>query len=742
MITLYKPTETDFTHNGIGILDDNIYDAVIEEELNGLYVLSFKYPLFAPHGLEIGGQCLIKAPTPDGNQLFRVARPAPSMGELNVFCYHVFYDLVDNLIEDTFIQEKGGQAALQQMKERMQYSTNFNFISDISTIASSRLVGKNPVEAILDNSQDNSFLSRWGGELKRDNFTVHMLRERGRDRGVVIQHKKDLLGYESDVDWTNVITRMMPKGFDGLLLPEKYVESYNASKYIKPKIRVVEFDHIKAAVGDYADDEDAVPLPQAYQMLRDAAKKMYDEQHVDFPKATYKVEFQELSQTEEYKDLAVLQRVYMGDTVTVIHEEDGFEIEAKVNHYKYDPINEEYIELTLGNFKESFVDITGRVDNVENNFNDIRDSVNGIKNNVKGMEKSILEQARENATNLINSGFGGHVRIYPERILIMDTADERTAKKVWQWNINGFGYSSTGINGPYNTAITMDGRIVADFITTGTLNGNLVRGGEIVGSTIRTDNGSTYVNLQKQFIRLMESNKNRLFIGYYNRSSDNQIQPTILMHDDIDTNTFKDGTLAMSQFPNTAKTVWNGSVGIVKGKETDGTAHYASRINFDTSGDFVVNNDRNAIMNSKQGFTVNSDGQFTTDTFRTRIESTDNIDVISGGKLWMGSDLSTNIVAGQNTVITSGVGISQYANGGSYWVESQNGTTFTVKNPTSSFWVDAPKAVFKCGLTANGINVYDNWVDSTGSIRYMNGAKGWGFYGHIGSPGWAYFTLS
>ncbi len=264
-----------------------------------------------------------------------------------------------------------------------------------------------------------------------------MLRERGKDRGVVIQHKKDLLGYEGDVDWQGVITRMMPKGFDGLLLPEKYVESYNASKYIKPKIRVVEFEHIKAAIGDYADDEDAVPLPQAYEMLRNAAKKMYDEQHVDYPKATYKVEFQELSQTEEYKDLAVLQRVYMGDTVTVIHEEDGFEIEAKVNHYKYDPIYEEYIELTLGNFKESFVDITGRVDNVENNFNDIRNSVNGIKNNVKGMEKSILEQARENATNLINSGFGGHVRIYPERILIMDTADERTAKKSvameYQW---------------------------------------------------------------------------------------------------------------------------------------------------------------------------------------------------------------------------------------------------------------------------------------------------------------------
>ncbi|WP_256859844.1 phage tail spike protein [Bacillus cereus] len=663
MITLYKPTETDFTHNGIGILDDNIYDAVVEEELNGLYVLSFKYPLFAPHGLEIGGQCLIKAPTPDGDQLFRVARPAPSMGELHVFCYHVFYDLVDNLIEDTFIQEKDGQAALQQMKDRMQYSTNLNFISDISTIASSRLVGKNPVEAILDNSQDNSFLSRWGGELKRDNFTVHMLRERGRDRGVVIQHKKDLLGYESDVDWTNVITRMMPKGFDGLLLPEKYVESYNASKYIKPKIRVVEFDHIKAAVGDYADDEDAVPLPQAYQMLRDEAKKMYDEQFVDFPKATYKVEFQELSQTEEYKDLAVLQRVYMGDTVTVIHEEDGFEIEAKVNHYKYDPINEEYIELTLGNYKESFADITGRVDNIENNVNN--------------MESSILEQARENATNLINSGFGGHVRIYPERILIMDTNSEMTAKKVWQWNINGFGYSSTGINGPYNTAITMDGRIVADFITAGTLNGNLVRGGEIVGSTIRTDNGINYVHIQKQFIRLMESNLVRVYLGYYTNSV-NQLQPTIVLGGDAG---FQDGSVVLSQQPT------QGFLGIINGKDINGDPDFASSISFRKTG--VTTLKSKSLMSFE-----------------------------------------------------SNAGLSATISNGAYWVEVDKGVSFNVTDPSNSFWVNAPKAVFKCQVSTDGINIAGGGPDALGTIKYMNGSKGWGAYLHIGTSGWAFINIS
>lgn len=472
LITLYKPNETDFTHNGIGILDNNIYEAEIEEILNGVYTLRFKYPLFAPHGLEIDGQYLIKAPTPDGDQLFRVANPHPTNGEVQVFCYHIFYDLVDNFIEDTNIVGKTGFGALDQVKGALQYPTKFDFYSDIGIMANARLVRKNPVEFLLDNGQDNSFLNRWGGELQRDNFNVRMLARRGKDRGVVIQHKKDLLGYEADVDWQSAITKIMPQGANELLLPEKYVTSPLVDKYVNPKIRKIDFPEVKAKIGDAANDDDALPLPDALNKLRALAVAMFNNQHVDQPLATYKIKFQELSQTEEYKDLAVLQRVYMGDTVTVQHLEEGIDVKAKVVSYKYDPLNDEYTDITLGNYKESFTNVANKVDRIQDNLD--------------GLETSFLEKAKDRATDLINSGFGGHVRIYPERILIMDTEKESTAKKVWQWNINGLGYSSTGINGPYGLAMTMDGSIVADFITTGKLNAAMVQVGfNEYGNTIK-----------------------------------------------------------------------------------------------------------------------------------------------------------------------------------------------------------------------------------------------------------------
>ncbi|MGM1412809.1 phage tail spike protein [Bacillus cereus group sp. BceL300] len=591
MITLYKPNETDFTNNGIGALDKNIYNTTVEEELNGLFLFSFSYPLFAPHGLEIEGMSIIKVPTPDGEQLFRVAAPKVSMGEITAQCYHIFYDLTENLIEDIFAETTNGNGAMNRMSAGCQYKHPFQFYSDVPKIASARIVRKNPVEALLDSSQDNSFVNRWGGELKRDNFDVKMLQNRGMDRGVVIRHKKDLLGYEGNVDWKSPITRIMPQGFDGLFLPEKYVDSPLINKYPHPKIKVVEFKHIKAAIGENADDEDAVPLEEAYRLLRQAAKDMFAIQKVDQPKANYNVKFQELSQTEEYKDYKHLQSVYMADTVTVEHQEDGIDIKAKVIAYKYDPIKKEYLDITIGNFKESFTDVSGRVDLVQEELSN--------------MPGSILDAAKANATSLINSGFGGHVRIYPDRILIMDTKDEKSAKKVWQWNLNGLGYSSTGVNGPYGTAITSDGRIVADFITAGTLSGNLVQGGEITGATLRTSDSVNYVNISKQFIRLYESSRTRVFVGYY-KNSRNEIQPTLILGGDSDS-TGANGAIMVYQFSDTS--VKSGGIGITKGLDGNGYLNAAS-LYFSQTGNAMLDADKMIVLNAQTDMRFKVKDQF------------------------------------------------------------------------------------------------------------------------------------
>lgn len=102
-----------------------------------------------------------------------------------------------------------------------------------------------------------------------------------------------------------------------------------------------------------------------------------------------------------------------------------------------------------------------------------------------------MEIAIDNATSIITGNSGGYVILHsstgqkePDEILIMDTADIKTAQKVWRWNRNGLGYSSNGYNGPYSLAATSDGAIVADMITAGTFDGTLIKAGTVQAGSI------------------------------------------------------------------------------------------------------------------------------------------------------------------------------------------------------------------------------------------------------------------
>lgn len=389
MITLFTPYETDFSHNGIGNLDYHIIDPVVEEELNGLYKFTFRYPLFAPHGLEIEGQSILRVPVPGmDDQLFRVYRPVKSMGYITVSCYHIFYDLSDNFIEDTNIVEKDGQGAIQQLGGATQFGHNFRFFSDIQTVANARMVRRNPVAALLDDELSNSFVSRWGGELIRNNFDVRMNRSAGSDRGFTVKDRKNLIGYEADVDISTVITRIMPQGFDGLFLPEKYIDSPLIGNYETPKIRKIDYNDIKAAIGEYSNDEDAIPLDDAYAELRRLANEEYSIHKVDVPTVQYKVNFVTLEQTEEYKDLEDLQNLKMGDMVTVDHEADDFQVTAKLVRYKYDPIAKRYLLAELGSIH----------DGISNKFTDI----NKINRKVDEIaERTLIIQSTADGKNTI-----------------------------------------------------------------------------------------------------------------------------------------------------------------------------------------------------------------------------------------------------------------------------------------------------------------------------------------------------
>lgn len=122
------------------------------------------------------------------------------------------------------------------------------------------------------------------------------------------------------------------------------------------------------------------------------------------------------------------------------------------------------------------------------------------KATIAEIRKYSLEEAQAEATRQITNATEGYITITKtdtgsEELFITNTKNYKNATKVWRWNLNGLGYSKNGLYGPYGIAITQNGEIVADYITTGTMAADRIKGGELAvgGSREVKGNGSIVV---------------------------------------------------------------------------------------------------------------------------------------------------------------------------------------------------------------------------------------------------------
>ncbi|WP_249641528.1 MULTISPECIES: phage tail spike protein [unclassified Enterococcus] len=374
MMILYEKTESNFNHNGLAVLDGVVVSPVVTEQLNGLFSLEFDYPIHAKASDKLRPEMIVKCPVPElQDQLFRIVERDDSLGGLvHIVAHHIFYDLAKNLIEDTYIVNKNGSGALTQLLGATTVPHSFSGTSNITTVNNVRLVRLNPVEVLLDSDLDNGYQARFGGEIVRDNYSISMLAHRGSDNGVQIRDKKNLTGYKSDLDYSSIVTRIMPEGYDGLFLPEKYVDSPLINSYVSPKIKITKYDNVK--VGD--EEGEFATKDLAYAELRRLTALEFTVSHIDKPTATYDVEFAPLERTEEYKQFSSLETINLGDIVSVTHAEDGFSVTARMVEYRYDPILKAFISITLGNVMPKFTDVAKDIKKVDTKVEQAKDDAN------------------------------------------------------------------------------------------------------------------------------------------------------------------------------------------------------------------------------------------------------------------------------------------------------------------------------------------------------------------------------
>ncbi len=476
-ITLHNANETNFNTTGLMVLDPFIINPVITETINSNY--TFEFEILGDAANAIRERMIINAPTRQGYEQFRVRIVEKDMnnyGTTYFYCTQLFYcDMEDNFIENLELSNLTGSAALSFMSDNTQYSHPFKFYSDISVTATSYVDHKNFVTALIGND-DESFVNVWGGELSVHGFDVKMNSSIGSDRGVRIEYRKNLTGLNAKIDYSSYYTRVMPVGANDLYLDEKYIDSPNIDSS-HPIVRLVKFDYIKVKQND--DDDGYNTIEEAKAALKVAANKLFSEGKVDVPESTYEVEFEELSQFQEYQNYTALETVFIGDTVRVYHDGLNIEIATRCVETQYNPITDKYISIKLG------TDIGTFSNNTQKDQNYIENKVESNSSNFQNK----LDQAVQHLTDLINSGLYGHVIINQNEILIMDTTDINTAVEVWRYNINGIAYSSTGYNGPF-IGLTKDGKMVINEATAYAFTAALINTG-----LLKSNNNVSWINM-------------------------------------------------------------------------------------------------------------------------------------------------------------------------------------------------------------------------------------------------------
>lgn len=458
MIRVYDSNEKLFNNNGIKILHPLV--AEITKKDNSDYYIELEDVLenlaYYQKGL------IIRADTPWGSQGFRCDNPEINNNKIKCIAWHLSYDSKNYVIADSYAVDKNCNDALEHFNSATDSTSPFTTISDISKIISTRVVTKSLFDVYEEFISDD----KYGGHWYRDNWTLGIKNSIGQDKGVVLAVNKNITDFVVKENWDDVCTKILPYTTDGekrIYLDNKFVE-LDLGLYDIPFTKVVKFENIYSS-SDF-DDYSSYETATKTWLLEEANKYL---QNNKLPKINYSVGA-ELSNVSD-----------VGDTIYVKHPKCKIDITTNVIGIVYDCIKNSYVKIEFGNFKKEIKNLTDQISaEVEKNTNEhINDS------------KVLLQKELNEATARFNDMLGNSYKIIEEdKIMFVDKLPKENAKYVLKISNGGIGFSSTGINGVFTSAWTLDGTLNMNAINVINLTASLIKGGTLKLGGINNSSGT------------------------------------------------------------------------------------------------------------------------------------------------------------------------------------------------------------------------------------------------------------
>ena len=538
---LFESNESTFTSNGVCRLVDCVICEVTEER-NGVYECEFTYPITGRNYDKIKEGMIIytthdESGEPQPFDIYK--RSVPIDGVVTFNAAHISYRL-RNYILKPFTASTISQTFVSLVANATPTNCPFTFWTDKEVESAFTLNVPKSIRSVLG-GEDGSILDVYGtGEYEFDKFAVKLHLHRGQDTNVKIQYGKNLIDLTDETDAGNLYNAVVPywlsseEGAAPVMLSFPYYVTASDFNYQTEQVLPIVLD----LSANFQEE------PTRAQ-LREKALDILEASETRKGTRTINVDFVQLWQTEQYKDVAPLEKLSLCDTVEVIYGDTV--VAQKITTVVYDALLERYKSMELGATTQTLADVL-----------------------LASMERAISEPVKraidktaaaiKHATDMITGNDGGYVVIrmndddQPMELLICDTPDYLTAQNVWRWNQNGLGFSSTGYEGPYGTAITADGMIIGSYVKTGIISSisgrsyfDLDKGALLSASVASTLSGESavYINNGKIYFYGSESTHDDITIGMIGKTAVRDTAGTVFPAYAINA---REGTITMGHY--------------------------------------------------------------------------------------------------------------------------------------------------------------------------------------------------
>ncbi|WFA75650.1 gp58-like family protein [Streptococcus suis] len=343
----------------------NAFDDEIEQEGNGKYQLSFKYPTSDQRWKNIDLADLLLADDLHGEQEFRVFEIVKRNGYIFVYANQVVDDLNSYSISNISVDRVNGQTAMQALAGSIIRKHPFAFYSDIQDRHVFNQKNISVMDALANGK--HSIIGQWGGDLVRDKYNVNLLKRGGRESEALFMYKKNLKSYAETNSIKGLFTRLnlSVKDLDiKTTVDSPLIDSYGG--------RIYELN-IEVA------DQDVTTLEQ----LQEYGRNYFAEKLIDVPNNSLTIS---VTDSQEYD-------VRIFDTVFVHHEIFDKDLRMKITSYRFSPMGSKLKSIGFGKIKTS---LTQQVSNIATEVAEQSVSVAG-----QVFEKK-LQKEIENADKVID----------------------------------------------------------------------------------------------------------------------------------------------------------------------------------------------------------------------------------------------------------------------------------------------------------------------------------------------------